>query len=161
MSGFFGSGKSHLLKMLAHLWADTSFPDGSTARSLVPAMPDELRSVFRELDTAGKRSGGLAAAAGSLPSGSTDLVRQTVLGILLRGVGLPEQYSQAQFVLWLQQHEYLDAVKTEVVKAGKVWEAELNNLYVSGPIARGVLACDAKFAASEVEAPKDHPRAVP
>ena len=84
VSGFFGSGKSHLLKMLAHLWVDTTFPDGSTARSLVPDIPDDLRSAFRELDTAGKRAGGLAAAAGSLPSGSTDLVRQTVLGVLLR-----------------------------------------------------------------------------
>ena len=50
--GAAGSGKSHLLKMLAHLWVDTVFPDGSTARSLVPAMPDDLRSAFRELDTA-------------------------------------------------------------------------------------------------------------
>src|SRR5688572_33451438 len=58
VSGFFGSGKSHLLKMLAHLWADTVFPDGSTARSLVPDIPDDLRSAFRELDTAGKRSVG-------------------------------------------------------------------------------------------------------
>ena len=58
VSGFFGSGKSHLLKMLAHLWVDTVFPDGSTARSLVPDIPDDLRSAFRELDTAGKRSGG-------------------------------------------------------------------------------------------------------
>ena len=39
VSGFFGSGKSHLLKMLAHLWVDTVFPDGSTARSLVPGYP--------------------------------------------------------------------------------------------------------------------------
>ncbi len=154
VSGFFGSGKSHLLKMLAHLWVDTVFPDGSTARSLVPAMPDDLRSAFRELDTAGKRAGGLAAAAGSLPSGSTDLVRQTVLGVLLRGVGLPDQYPQAQFVLWLREHGYFDTVKGEVTKAGKVWEAELNNLYVSGHIARGVLACDAKFAANEIEARK-------
>ena len=140
--------------MLAHLWVDTVFPDGSTARSLVPAMPDDLRSAFRELDTAGKRAGGLAAAAGSLPSGSTDLVRQTVLGVLLRGVGLPDQYPQAQFVLWLQEHGHLKTVKDEVTKAGKVWEAELNNLYVSGHIARGVLACDPKFAASEIEARK-------
>jgi hypothetical protein len=154
VSGFFGSGKSHLLKMLAHLWVDTVFPDGSTARSLVPAMPDDLRSAFRELDTAGKRAGGLAAAAGSLPSGSTDLVRQTVLGVLLRGVGLPDQYPQAQFVLWLREHGYFDTVKGEVIKAGKVWEAELNNLYVSGHIARGVLACDGKFAANEIEARK-------
>ncbi|MBT5710103.1 hypothetical protein HOI71_03600, partial [Candidatus Poribacteria bacterium] len=35
VSGFFGSGKSHLLKMLAHLWADTPFADGATARTLV------------------------------------------------------------------------------------------------------------------------------
>jgi len=154
VSGFFGSGKSHLLKMLAHLWVDTVFPDGSTARSLVPDMPADLRSVLRELDTAGKRSGGLAAAAGSLPSGSTDLVRQTVLGVLLRGVGLPDQYPQAQFVLWLQEQGHLNVVKEEVAKAGRVWEAELNNLYVSGHIARGVLACDPKFASNEIEARK-------
>src|SRR5436189_6343069 len=79
VSGFFGSGKSHLLKMLAHLWQDTAFSDGATARSLVPSIPEELRTLLRELDTAGKRSGGLIAAAGSLPSGSTDNVRLTIL----------------------------------------------------------------------------------
>jgi hypothetical protein len=154
VSGFFGSGKSHLLKMLAHLWADTVFPDGSTARSLVPAMPDDLRTVLRELDTVGKRSGGLVAAAGSLPSGSTDVVRQTVLGILLRGVGLPDLYPQAQFCLWLHEQGYFAGVKAEVEKAGKQWDAELNNLYVSGVIARAVLECDSKFANTETEARK-------
>jgi hypothetical protein len=154
VSGFFGSGKSHLLKMLCHLWQDAQFDDGSTARSLVPSIPDELRASLRELDTAGRRSGGLIAAAGSLLSGSTDNVRLTVLGVLLRGIGLPEQYPQAQFCLWLQDQGYLEAVKASVAADGKDWAKELNNLYVSGPIARAILKCDRKFAQDEIEARK-------
>ena len=34
VSGFYGSGKSHLVKMLRALWIDTEFPDGATARSI-------------------------------------------------------------------------------------------------------------------------------
>src|SRR5262249_19175372 len=67
ISGFYGSGKSHLSKMLCHLWADTQFPDGATARSLVPELPEEVRDLLRELDVAGRRSGGILAAAGTLP----------------------------------------------------------------------------------------------
>ena len=46
VSGFFGSGKSHLLKMLCHLWADTKFADGVTARTLVSRLPDECGTCF-------------------------------------------------------------------------------------------------------------------
>jgi len=63
VSGFFGSGKSHLLKMLCHLWQDTEFSDGATARSLVPDLPQDVRSALLELDIAGRKSGGLLAAA--------------------------------------------------------------------------------------------------
>jgi len=152
VSGFFGSGKSHLLKMLCHLWQDTTFPDGATARAIVPSMPDELRALLRELDTAGRRAGGLLAAAGSLPSGSTDQVRLTILAILLRAVSLPEQYPQARFCLWLHSQGYFEKVKTSVEAAGKTFDKELNNLYVSGPIAKALLACDKNYASSEAEA---------
>lgn len=152
VSGFFGSGKSHLLKMLCHLWQDTPFPDGATARALVPALPDELRELLRELDTAGRRAGGLIAAAGSLPSGTTDQVRLTILGIVLRAAGLPEQYPQARFCLWLHSQGYFDKVRKAVEAAGKPFDRELNNLYVSGQIAKALLACDPSFATTEAEA---------
>jgi len=152
VSGFYGSGKSHLLKMLCHLWADTKFEGGATARSLVPALPDDLRNLFRELDTAGRRAGGLLAAAGSLPSGSTDHVRLTILGVLLAGAGLPAQLPQAQFSLWLHEQGWFERVKDEIEKTGKAWPTELNNLYVSGLIVRALLACDPNFAGSEAEA---------
>ncbi|HUY31239.1 MAG TPA: hypothetical protein VMV69_00555 [Pirellulales bacterium] len=50
VSGFFGSGKSHELKMLCHLWQNTAFADGATARSLVPQIPDDIEALLRELD---------------------------------------------------------------------------------------------------------------
>jgi hypothetical protein len=152
VSGFFGSGKSHLLKMLCHLWQNTTFPDGSAARSLVPNLPEDIRASLRELDTQGKRSGGLFAAAGAMPGGTTDNVRLTVLSVLLRGADFPEQYAQARFVLWLHERGYLERVKAAVTKAGKDWTAQLNDLYVSGVLAKAVMECDEHFATSEAEA---------
>ena len=152
VSGFYGSGKSHLLKMLCHLWQNTEFPDGATARALVPSLPAEVQALLKELDTQGKRRGGLFAAAGALPSGTSAQVRLTVLGLVLRSAGLPEKYAQARFVLWLADEGHLDAVRSTVTSAGKSWEAELNNLYVSPLIAKAVLSCDPHLAKTEVDA---------
>jgi hypothetical protein len=154
VSGFYGSGKSHALKMAASLWQDTTFDDGATARSLVPHISEDLRALLRELETAGKRAGGLLAAAGALPSGTTENVRLTILSILLKATGLPGLYPQARFCLWLDSQGWYERVQKNITAAGKNFVGELNNLYVSGSLARAVLECDPKFAASEAEVHK-------
>ena len=110
VSGFYGSGKSHLLKMLGHLWANTVFSDGATARSLVPRLPAEIEAALKELDTAGRRApaaftprlGRCRPGAGRAPgSPSSD--------IILRSCGLPEQYRLAKFCLYLKANGFYDA----------------------------------------------------
>lgn len=153
VSGFFGSGKSHLLKMLGHLWVDTQFPDGATARTLVRNLPTDVQAHLRELDIRGARSGKpLFAAAGAMPSGSRDEVRATVLGFILRACSLPDSFPLAQFVFWLRDHGYLDSVRKAVADAGKDWLKELNNLYASSLLADAVLAVDPTFARDRLEA---------
>lgn len=149
VSGFYGSGKSHLLKMLCHIWRDTVFPDGATARGLVRELPQDVRSALRELDIAGRQSGGLLAAAGTLPSGTSDLVRQSVLAILFRAVDLPDQYPLAEFQLWLEEEGFLARVKGAVEASGKTWHAELGHLYISPIIREALLACDPNFASNK------------
>ena len=149
VSGFFGSGKSHLLKMLTHLWVNTGFPDGATARGLVRGgLPDEVRAQLRELDTHAHRAGrSPVAAAGTVLGGSVDHVRHTVLSILLRACGWPAQYPEARFCFWLRERGLLDAVRGAVEAAGKNWLSELHNLYVSPVVANALIDADASFAA--------------
>jgi len=146
VSGFYGSGKSHLLKMLRHLWVDTRFDeDGATARGLAQ-IPQEVRDLLRELDTLGKRCGGLHAASGTLPSGGGESVRLAVLSVILRSSGLPESLPQAQFCLWLKKNGILDQVQGEVQSQGRGFMNELHDLYVSPVLAQALLAADHNFA---------------
>ena len=149
VSGFFGSGKSHLLKMLAHLWVNTKFDDGQTARGLVEdRLPASVRHALRELDTWTRRIGPEpVAAAGSLLGGNVGHVRLSVLSIVLRACSLPEQYPQAQFCFWLQDEGLLDRVRGSVEATGRAWARELNNLYVSPVIAKAVTEANPTFAA--------------
>jgi hypothetical protein len=74
VSGFYGSGKSHLMRVLEYLWRDYEFSSGTSARSLT-TLPSEIQAHFKELSAAGKRAGGLWSAAGTLGSGASGSVR--------------------------------------------------------------------------------------
>ncbi len=149
ISGFFGSGKSHLAKMLRFLWTDYVFPeDGATARGLAQP-PDDVREKLVELSTLGRRGNGLHAAAGTLGTGAGDSVRLALLGIVFKSTELPEGYPQARFCLWLKKNCAYDQVRAAVEAAGRNFMRELNDLYVSPVIAQALLTADPNFAASE------------
>jgi hypothetical protein len=143
VSGFYGSGKSHLLKMLCHLWVDTAFDGGSTARSLAPDLTPDVLALLVELDTAGRKSGGgLFAVSGTMPEGSSESARLTVLGLIFRACGLPSAYNQALFCLYLKKEGFYEDVRKKVEAGGRNFERELNDLFVSRAIRSALLEAD-------------------
>ncbi|MEI6519802.1 MAG: BREX system P-loop protein BrxC [bacterium] len=131
VSGFYGSGKSHLVKMLRALWVDSVFDDGATARGIAN-LPQSITDLLKELNIQAKRHGGLHAASGTLGSSSRDkTVRMALLSIIFKSVGLPEQYPMAKFVMWLKHEDIYDTVRGYVKQSGLDWDEELDNFYVA------------------------------
>jgi len=139
ISGFFGSGKSHLAKMLRALWIDFEFSDGTTARQIA-TLPEDLLEKFIELNNAGKREGGLHAASGTLGASAAGSVRLALLEIVFKSVGLPTQYPVARFVMWLKKEGLYDEVKQKVEDVDADWEEELDNFYVAEDLHQALVA---------------------
>ena len=138
VSGFFGSGKSHLMRVLEYLWRDYNLPSGASARDLTSLTPDIDRHLV-ELSTTAKRVGGLWSAAGMLGAGVADSVRLSFLGIVFESAGLPQQYAPARLAIYLKNEGLYQQVRDQVEAKGKDFLAELRNLWVSTVLHQALL----------------------
>jgi hypothetical protein len=141
VSGFYGSGKSHLCRVLEYLWREVELPNGQTARSLVD-LPGGIKAHLRELSIAGKRFGGLWSAAGTLGAGKSQQVRLAFLSVLFDSAGLPEQYPLADFTIWARENGYFDSIEAALDAAGKTYQQEVHHLHVSPIIANALIEAD-------------------
>jgi len=147
VSGFFGSGKSHLVKVLRYLWEDYKFSDGANARSVV-RMPQDIKDLLKELSTRSKPYGGLRAAAGTLGAGSMDNVRLAFVQLILRAVGLPENLAQANFMLWLKSSGLDSIVEATLNKQNRDLKKEVQSLRLSTPLAEALVAANPQYGSA-------------
>jgi len=138
VSGYYGSGKSHLVKVLRYLWTDFALPGGVTARTLA-TLPQDIIELLKELSTRGKQGAGLHSAGGTMKAG-VGSVRLRLAGIVLLSVGLPENLSVARLLLDLRDEGILADIQERIRQAGKDPAQELSRLYTSRALHEAYLA---------------------
>lgn len=151
VSGFFGSGKSHMVKMLRALWTNTPFADGRTPRDIA-RLPPSVADALKELDTlARQKKSSLLAAAGTLSQGEGDSIRKAVLSIVFKACGLPSNFSEARALMWLRNEGIEDAVRQALDQGKRSLERELSSLAVSTALHEAILAAKPALARDSFE----------
>lgn len=151
VSGFFGSGKSHLVKMARALWTNEVFSDGRTARDMA-RLPASVADTLKELDTlARQHKTTLRAASGTLSQGEGDSIRKAVLSIVFKAVGLPSKFDEARAMLWLHNEGIYEAVRDSLAKKGRDLVRELRDLAVSSHLHDAILAAKPSLARDAFE----------
>ncbi len=152
VSGFFGSGKSHLVKMLRALWTNTPFQDDGRTPRDIAKLPSSVADALKELDTlARQKKSHLLAASGTLSQGEGDSIRKAVLGIVFKACGLPSSYSAGKALLWLRNEGVADAVRQALDKQGRSLERELVNASMSTSLHEAILAAKPGLARDSYE----------
>jgi hypothetical protein len=149
VSGFFGSGKSHLVKMLGYLWEDYEFPNGDTAKK-IKTLPQDVKDLFIELERKQNINGKLSVS-GTLKDFPSADIRYSFLQLFLNQLGLPQQYHHFKFIYWAKQEGIYDQLKTIVEAQGKDFKKEYENLFVSSTIAKAILDLLPGFAENEAK----------
>jgi len=149
VSGFFGSGKSHLIKMLGYFWEDFKFPNGDTARNIKP-LPKDVHERLVELDRKQKIYGRLSIS-GTLKDFPSSDIRYSFLKLFLNSLGLPQQYHHFKFIYWAKQEGIFDSLKSLIDAQGKSFDKELENLFVSTSLAKALLQLKPEFAENEAK----------
>jgi uncharacterized protein YeeX (DUF496 family) len=140
VSGFFGSGKSHFVRVLEALWRNVSLgPDGPNARDIT-TLSQEIHDRLRDLDKDAEREGGLWSASGMVTENREQSIRLTLLGIIFTSAGLPSDYGRAKFQLWLRRNGWEEAVKRVLQERGKQFEQEIGDYLASTELANAILA---------------------
>lgn len=151
VSGFFGSGKSHLVKMARALWTNQPFADGRTARDIA-RLPTSVADTLKELDNLSRKlKTSLRAASGTLSQGEGDSIRKAVLSIVFKAMGLPAKFDEARALLWLHNEGIDQAVRDTLKKKNRELERELRDLTVSSHLHDAILAAKPSLARDAFE----------